>query len=289
MEMFTGRVLVVGRTPQQAGALSARLARYGATTSTAAGEAAARTLLKSHQYDGIVIDGENGQDEESALLAAALRHAAAPLIVPVLVVLGAGAEGLASAREADVVMRGPVHPAQICARLQLAKRVSVMEEEARLRAATLRQFGQQVDLSLNSDDYRAAQILFIGHPSPFFLGLERAVRTQGGSITAAFSTFTAFDYLHERDFDAVVCNAIDNQDACFVIANAFRRNTRLFHTPLCLFVDLDDFSELERAFESGFSNLSYFYRLFRERRSTTPRVYRDMHVQPVLPGSNQER
>ena len=43
------------------------------------------------------------------------------------------------------------------------------------------------------------------------------------------------------------------------------------------------------AFESGFSNLSYFYRLFRERRGTTPRLYRDMHVQPVLPGSNQER
>lgn len=42
------------------------------------------------------------------------------------------------------------------------------------------------------------------------------------------------------------------------------------------------------AFESGFNNLSYFYRLFRERVGTTPRVYRDMRVQPVLPGSNRE-
>jgi two-component system, cell cycle response regulator PopA len=255
VELTSGRILVVGASPRQAGALSARLALYGLVTTTAASSAAAINQLRNGRFDSIVIDAEERDEAETIELCRKLRDVARPFIVPQLAIVQEGASLQRIQPHVDVVLRAPAHPAQIGARLLMATRVAVMEDEARLRAVTLSNFDQSVDLSFNIDDLHAPQILFVGPPSPFFLGLERHLRNCGGQVTGAFSTFTAFDYLHERDFDTVVTNGIDAMDRVYVMAHAFRRNTRLFHTPLCLFIDMDDFEDVEKAFKVGFSDI----------------------------------
>jgi two-component system cell cycle response regulator PopA len=255
MDSLTGRILVVGASARAAGTFSARLARYGLQTNTASGVRAMANQLRNGRYAGVVIDAADMEPPQHVEAVKQARESAAPYIVPVIVVIRPEQSATHTKTGADVTLRHPIHPAQLSARIQMAARVAIMEDEVRLRAGTLRRFAHTIDLSLNPADYKAAQVLFVGHPSPFFLGLERSIRQQGASITAAFSTFTAFDYLHERDFDAVVCSGLNELDPVFVIANAFRRNTRLFHTPLCLFVDLDDFDDSERIFEAGFSDI----------------------------------
>ena len=41
----------------------------------------------------------------------------------------------------------------------------------------------------------------------------------GAEVIAAFSSYSAFDYLHERSFDAVVLNASGKRDTAFTISS----------------------------------------------------------------------
>ncbi len=79
------------------------------------------------------------------------------------------------------------------------------------------------------------RILAIGEPAPQFLALSNALTRSGADVVGAFTAYTAFDYLHERAFDAVVLWAGDNQQEALSIAAGMRRNTRLFTSrPCCI-------------------------------------------------------
>jgi two-component system cell cycle response regulator PopA len=75
----------------------------------------------------------------------------------------------------------------------------------------------------------------VGEPAPKFLGLAHALRDLGAETTGAFTAYTAFDYLHERPFDAVVLWAGEMHAEALSIASGMRRNTRLYHVPTVLY------------------------------------------------------
>jgi two-component system cell cycle response regulator PopA len=78
-------------------------------------------------------------------------------------------------------------------------------------------------------------VLCIGEPAPQFLALSNALARYEAQVVGAFTSYTAFDYLHERTFDAVVIWAGDNPHEALSIIAGMRRNTRLYHIPALLY------------------------------------------------------
>ena len=151
----------------------------------------------------------------------------------------------------DSTLFAPMHASQIANRVNAMIRLGVMEAEIIRRQETLQEhFGQMPkigDLSPN----RKFRVLFIGKATPSFMVIVNAMQDKGVEVTAAFTSFSAFDYLHGDPFDAVVMNALQQSEPAFSISEAMRRNSKLYHTPTLFLVDGGSFTEYDAAYERG--------------------------------------
>src|SRR5690606_20303521 len=154
----------------------------------------------------------------------------------------------------DLVIRRPCHPHQVCVRMQEALRLGVQTAEARLRRRTLADLGVPLPPEPAPDAQRPA-VLFVGQADPAFMRLRSAIAGADAEVVAAFTSFTAFDYLHDRVFHAVVLGALQGNEPAFTICSAMRRNARLFHIPALLLVDPAKFDAVDEAFARGASDI----------------------------------
>lgn len=245
------RVLIVAKDDTLAGPLAEGLDRLGWRTVTARGPYAALAALADLQVEVAIIDATRGVDEATTL-GRRLKSAAAPRRLAVIAI------GLPDpARESaafDLTLSPPLHPAQAAMRLDAITRMIIAEEEFELRAETFTERGRRLDLPEETPGpYR---VLAIGEPAPEFLALSNALAASGAEVTGAFTAYTAFDYLHERAFDAVVLWADDNQSEAMSIATGMRRNTRLYHIPALLYLQAPATIGLAEAFHRGVSDLA---------------------------------
>ena len=169
---------------------------------------------------------------------------------PVLVV---GPAGLPEHAEVDAWLRDPAPAVQIAARLRALFRLHVMEIVARRRAEVSALYGQRGPVLDRQDNPPA--ILYVGEATPRFMALKHVLEQADADVVAAFSSYSAFDYLHERPFDAVILNAVGKRDIAFTISSAMRRNARLYHTPVVLLTDTIDAVAAEEAFARGVSDI----------------------------------
>jgi len=153
----------------------------------------------------------------------------------------------------DAALPPPAHPIQIAARLRALLRLTVLESVARLRETDAAGFG--VRPARLAEVERKPVILYVGPGDPAFLSLRHALKEAGVDMVAAFSTFNAFDYLHERPFDAVVLNAADDPDTAHTVCSAMRRNTRLYHTPALIMSRDEVYPHADEAFARGASDI----------------------------------
>lgn len=151
----------------------------------------------------------------------------------------------------DSTLFAPMHASQIANRVNAMIRLGVMDGEITRRLETLKDsFGQTPcigDLSPN----RKFRVLFIGKASPSFMIIVNALQDKGVNVTAAFTSFSAFDYLHGEPFDAVVMNALEESEPAFSITEAMRRNSKLYHTPTLFLVNSKTFTDYEAAYKRG--------------------------------------
>ncbi len=147
----------------------------------------------------------------------------------------------------------PAHPIQIAARLRGLIRLDVLETIARLRSADAHDAG--ASLAPISVSHEGASVLYVGAPGPAYMRLQHALAEANLTTIAAFTTFTAFDYMHERAFDAVVLSTEPSTDMAHTVCSAMRRNTRLYHTPAILMTRGDAYSEADEAFARGASDI----------------------------------
>lgn len=154
---------------------------------------------------------------------------------------------------ADAVIIPPAHPIQIAARVRSLLRLGVLEATARQRLADLGDAGHVLHKAEQASG--PISVLYAGPPDPAYLRLEHALERSGAKAVAAFSTFNAFDYLHERAFDAVVLNTRPKPDIAHTVCSAMRRNTRLYHTPTVLLSHDDVYQAADEAFARGASDI----------------------------------
>lgn len=151
----------------------------------------------------------------------------------------------------DSTLFAPMHPSQIANRVNAMVRLGVMEGEIERRLATLEEsFGQIPKIGDFSPD-RKFRVLFIGKASPSFMIIINALQDKGVDVIAAFTSFSAFDYLHGKPFDAVVMNALEHSEPAFSISETMRRNSKLYHTPTLFLVNGKKFKQHDAAYEKG--------------------------------------
>lgn len=252
---ISARVLITAPRPSTAGALAVQLARCGVTAASAAGDEAAIAEARRGAADAIVLDAAGRPRAEAAALARQLREAAAPRRPVVLALLDQPAADAREDAPFDAVLLAPSFDTQIAARLKTLVRLAVMEDEAQVRATSVAAHGGRLRRTRAPRPDAAWEALYMGAPSRDYLAINRAVTAADGVLSASLSTFAGFDFLHERDFDAVILNALDDDDGALTICSALRRNTRLFHLPALMLVRAGAYDRAEEAFERGASDL----------------------------------
>ena len=245
------RLLIVARQDDRAGPLSEGLDRLGWRTVTARGPYAAMAALGDLEIEAAIIDTAT-LGEEALTLPKRLKAACAPRRLPVIAI--AEPDSRFEAAGYDLTLADPVHASQAALRLESLVRTAVAEEEFELRQETFADRGRR--LSPPDTEQGPLRVLCIGEPAPQFLALSNALTARGAEATGAFTAFTAFDYLHERPFDAVVLWGGDNQAEALSIAAGMRRNTRLYHIPALLYLTEGGFVTAAEAFHRGISDVA---------------------------------
>lgn len=190
--------------------------------------------------------------EHSPKIVAKLRQHYAPRDFPILGRLIRETEG---DQPFDSVLYEPVHPVQVAHRISSLIRLGQMEAEIVRRMETLREtFGQDIALP-DSPLRNPFRVLFIGKADPAYMAVVNALQDKNVDVVAAFTSFSAFDYLHDSRFDAVVMNALRGTEPALTIAETMRRNPRLFHVPTLLLVDKATFREADAAYANGIKDL----------------------------------
>ena len=245
------RVLILSATDVVAGPLAGGLDRLGWRTVSARTPEAGIAAIADFPIEAAVV--ECGEDDRAALATAdRLRAAAAPARLPVIALAPAGGRGDLSAF--DLVLPAEPHPAQAALRLEQAVRAGVAEDEFALRRETFAERG--VELQIPGDPPRPPRVLVVGDPIPAFLALSNALQASGAEVVAAFTAYTAFDYLHERPFDAVALWGGDDQASALAIAGGMRRNTRLYHIPTLLYLRASADLNLSEAYNRGVTDVA---------------------------------
>jgi two-component system cell cycle response regulator PopA len=245
------RVLIVARDDVLAGPLAEGLDRLGWRTITARGQYAAMASLGDLQIEAAIIDlGQGG--EEVLALAKRLKAACAPRRLPVIAI--GDPDPALQTHGFDLTLAAPLHPSQAAMRLESLVRLAVSEEEFELRLETFADRGRRLDLP--DPDVSPLRVLAIGEPAPQFLALSNALTQRGAEVVGAFTAYTAFDYLHERAFDAVVLWAGENPQEALSIAAGLRRNTRLYHTPALLYMRRESYVTTSEAYHRGVSDVA---------------------------------
>jgi two-component system cell cycle response regulator PopA len=250
---FNARVLILARDDQFAGPLAEGLDRLGWRTITARGPNAGIAALRDLQIEAAIVDVDSF-GEEALGLALRLKTSSGKRRLPVIGIGVAQAEVDLESWSYDLTLAPPLHPAQAALRLESLVRSAVAEEEFELRLETFAERGRRLDPpDENVGPYR---ILAVGEPAPQFLALSNALTRSGAETVGAFTAYTAFDYLHEGPFDAVVLWAGENDGEALSIAAGMRRNTRLYHIPTMLYLKPDAMVTLAEVFHRGISDVA---------------------------------
>lgn len=242
------RVLVVADADDSLDSLCEGLDRLGWRTLTARDLDAAMLALEDLTIDAAVVD--------TALLdASAVERLRSSTDARYLTVLGVGAPTGAGLNGCDLTLSRAPHPAQAAMRLEQMTRAAVAEEEFVLRQATFGQHG----VALAAPDMEASplNILTAGAADRRFLALSNALVELGAEVVAAPTPYTAFDYLHERAFDGAVLWGDRSHAPALAIAAGMRRNTRLYHIPLILYLRDEEAGEaLGDLYRRGFADVA---------------------------------
>ena len=246
------RVLIVARDDGVAGPLARGLDQLGWRTITARGPYAALAAMGDLAMEAVILDLQSfGPDAES--LARKFKDASAPRRLPV-VAIGEPSALMEAAQSFDLTLAAPVYPAQMALRLESLVRAAVAEEEFELRVQTFADHGRRLDLP--DEPAGGYRVLAVGEPAPQFLALSNALSRGGAEVVGAFTAYTAFDYLHERNFDAVVLWGGENQSEALSIAAGMRRNTKLYHIPVLLYLKQGSQVTHAEAYGKGVSDVA---------------------------------
>lgn len=185
----------------------------------------------------------------------AIRDAYSPRNIAVIALLGQQKSNYAACY--DAVLIQPAHPVQIHNRITALTRLRRIETALTTRRETLvADFGINCEIpdTLLGAPFR---ILFVGSATPEFIKILNVLQEKNVEVFAAFTSFTAFDYLHDNDFDAVVLNATESLEPALSISGTMRRTPRLYNVPTLVMANEKQAGIGEAAIQKGARDVFY--------------------------------
>ncbi len=246
----TARLLMLSRDDAWLKGLSDRIDRLGLRTLAATEPEAGAAALAAMPIEAILISDSAAAQWPDA--AARLRHAAWPRRVPLILMREDNDYHVPEGW--DMVFTHDAHPQQIVLMIEHLVRECVAEEEFDTRSNTFNISADEIEKVDKLD--KPLAILSIGSPDPDFLALTHRLRARGLEVVAALSSYSAFDYLHDRTFDAVLLWGGDQPSEQLAIASGMRRNTRLYHTPVMLRLQQETELDLGDAYLRGVTDVA---------------------------------
>lgn len=240
------RVLIIETAGSGLEPLARGLDALGWRTLTTRSGPAGVAAVADLSLEAVVVDA--GHADYPSMLAS-LRAAAADRRLAI-VAIGSPAD----AADVDLAMSAPPHPAQAALRLEQLVRASVAEEEFQLRRATFASRGEP--MTTGAAPIGPLRVLVAGGVDPRFLALSNTLTREGVDVVAAPTPYTAFDYLHESSFDAAVLWGGPDHAPALSIASGMKRNTRLYHIPLVLYLRHQAEIDLDELYGRGFADVA---------------------------------
>ncbi len=225
---FQARLLLLSQDDDWLQAMADDLDRLGLRTLSAFSPAAACAALADLPLEAVLVNEACQQAWPD--IVAQLREAAAPRLVPVIMMRQDDQHRVPEGW--DMAFTRDAHPQQIVVTVEHMVRGLIAEEEYETRCQTFAADMQPLDTLIEAQT--PLSILSIGQPDPEYLAITHSLRAEGADVTAALSAYSAFDYLHDKTFDAVLLWGGDQPSESLSIASGMRRNTRLYHTPVLL-------------------------------------------------------
>lgn len=139
-------------------------------------------------------------------------------------------------------------PPTLLAQIEAWKRIAVSQEERLRRRATGVEIGAPAPAA---PEKRPLASLYVGPASAAFLSLDHVFRRQSGSVSAAFTSFSGFDHLHDQPFDAVIVNGAQDPARALSFCAALRRNSSLYHLPALVLTSAGDAATSSAAADRG--------------------------------------
>jgi two-component system cell cycle response regulator PopA len=201
--------------------------------------------------DIAIVDAHPERAAEARVIAETLRAAdESPLLVLAATPQRAPpAEGFAQTEALfDGALASDAPAAAFAKQLERAQRMATGKFELAMRRLTAQRLGCAAPAGAIP---RRLKLLYVGAALPTYLALEAWVAGHGGTLHAAFTSFTGFDHLHDEAFDALVVNAVSDPATALSICGALRRNAGLYHLPTCLIVAPGDDATRVAAFDKG--------------------------------------
>lgn len=244
------RLLLLSRDDAWLRRLSDSIDRLGLRTIGAVEADAAEAALGDIPIEAVMVSDTSVELWPD--IAARLRHAAWPRRVPVI--LMRETDDYRVPEGWDMVFTHDAHPQQIVLMIEHLVRECVAEEEFDTRCITFNIAPETID---NPDKIDSPLgVLSIGSPDPDFLALTHELKTHGVDVVAALSSYSAFDYLHDRTFDSVLLWGGAQPSEQLAIAAGMRRNTRLYHTPVLLRLQQEAELDLGDAYLRGVTDIA---------------------------------
>lgn len=245
---FAPRILMIAETDAWVGPLAQGLDGLGWPTITARSLDAALAVLSDYVLDAAVIDAEH---PDYPRLAQSLSDAARPRRLPIMAV---GPLADSATAGVDMALSQPPHPAQAALRFEQLVRAAVTEEEFGLRQGTFARHGTPMPADVTG--LGPLRVLVAGAADHRFLALSNALMQAGAEVVAAPTPYTAFDYLHESAFDAAILWGAPDHAPALSIASGMKRNTRLYHIPLVLYLRTPGEIDLAELYHRGFADVA---------------------------------
>ncbi len=169
---------------------------------------------------------------------------------PLLVTLGHFEAEDAPQLMVDVRLSSDAALALAPVRLQFARRILARKAERALRVESLNRFGFEAPAPKRR---KGLQFLYVGDASTVFPVLQRQLARGGHELAAAFSGYTAFDYLHDTRFDAVIVDTRAPHIRADAFCDMLSRSPNLTDTPILALID--DAAPLQPAILQSASDL----------------------------------
>jgi two-component system cell cycle response regulator PopA len=243
------RILVIAPDDDAVGPLCQGLDALGWRTLTARSLGGAVNAVSDWPLEAVILDNRLA---EAGDVVEVLKQTVAPRRLPIIAVgpeLPGWRAGLL-----EIAMSTAPHAAQAALRLETLVRAAIAEEEMTLREATFAARGAPLPV-LSTED-TPLRVLAAGKPDHRFLALSNALAAQDCEVVAAPTPYTAFDYLHERPFDAAVLWGAEDHAPALSIASGMKRNTRLYHIPVVLYLRGAGEINLAELYNRGFADVA---------------------------------